>query len=37
MKADWLDAPIGLSDLAEAICIKREITLWIKLNSVFDN
>ena len=37
MKAGWWDAPIALQDLAEAICIKRQIALQIKLDSTFRN
>ena len=37
MKAGWWDASIALRDLAEAICIKRQIALQIKLDSTFRN
>ena len=37
MKAGWWDAPIALQDLTEAICIKRQIALQIKLDSTFRN
>ena len=32
MRAGWRDAPLALQDLAEAICIKRGITLRVELD-----